>query len=40
MEFFLNEILENEEIKAAFIAEREQYPQAAEIAADAENSWN
>ena len=34
MEFFLNEILENEEIKAAFMAEREQYSQAAEIAAD------
>ena len=34
MEFFLNEILENEEIMAAFMEQRDLYPQAAEIAAD------
>jgi len=34
MEFFLNEILENEEIKKQLPAEREKYPEAAEIAAD------
>lgn len=34
MEFFLNEILENDEVKAKLLAEKENYPEAKEIAAD------